>query len=210
MAEFPRKQVIRNVLSGLGTSGRESGRNPHEREVGIPDLCPSRSRLRRSRKFGRISTEKSASIRRYSPPPSVGNARPRALEKTENHEKIIRQRVARWPERAHQAFGWDVRGLREVGKSDGRVDVIAQDRFGCGDVSGDQGLNALAEKVPCGTSGHMRHGRGWSPQNHLSEPPALVSHRSTRPIFASPSTTSTNPPPDPLHLVLSQCQVTSQ
>src|SRR5450755_4564321 len=70
-----------------------------------------------------------------------------ALEKTDNRKKIIRPRVTRWPQHAHQAFGWDVRGLREFGKPDSRVDVIAQDGLSCGNITGEQRLNAFAEKL---------------------------------------------------------------
>ena len=68
------------------------------------------------------------------------------LQKTDNHEKIIRPRVARGPQHPHQALGRDSRCLREFRKTNSRVDVIAQDGLRCGDITGKQGFNAFAEK----------------------------------------------------------------
>src|SRR5712692_2643462 len=69
------------------------------------------------------------------------------LQKTDNFEKVVRSRVAGRSEHPHEAFGRDVRGLGEFGKTDGCVDVVAQDGLGRGDIAGEHGFDPLTQKL---------------------------------------------------------------
>src|SRR5947208_16731190 len=68
------------------------------------------------------------------------------LKEAHNFKQVGRARVARRAEHAHQACGWNVRGLGETGESDSFVDVVAQNCLREGNLAGEHGFETCAEK----------------------------------------------------------------
>jgi hypothetical protein len=69
------------------------------------------------------------------------------LQETDDFEQIIRPRIARRSEHAHEALGGDMRGLGKFRESDGRIDVVPENGLGGGDIAAKHAFDAFAQKL---------------------------------------------------------------
>jgi hypothetical protein len=60
-------------------------------------------------------------------------------------EKVAGARISFWAKHSHQAFCGLMRKSAQLLKSHGGIDVIAQYRFACVEISGKKAFNAFAQ-----------------------------------------------------------------
>jgi len=67
------------------------------------------------------------------------------LQVVDDLKEVVRTRVALRPEHAHKAFGRYVGSLRQLPKTDSRVDIVPQNRFACRHIASKHSVYALFE-----------------------------------------------------------------